>query len=73
MERLFEKYNISSREQEIIQLVLKGKSNKEIEDSLYISLPTVKSHIYSTYRKMGVKNRLELINFIQKTVKTDGN
>lgn len=69
LERIFRKYNISNREQEIIQLILKGKSNKEIEDSLYISLPTVKSHIYSVYRKLGVKNRLELINFIQKTIK----
>ncbi len=67
MEQLFIKYNISPREKEIFQLMLKGKSNKEIEDILFISLPTVKTHIYKIYRKMNVKNRLELINLVQRT------
>jgi DNA-binding CsgD family transcriptional regulator len=67
--RVFEKYDISEREQEIIHLILKGRSNKEIEDALYISLHTVKNHIYSIFRKLGVKNRLELINFMQKSIK----
>ena len=66
--RIFDKYNISPREREIVKLILEGKSNKDIEDLLYISQPTVKSHIYSSYRKMKVKNRLELIHLIQKSV-----
>jgi ATP/maltotriose-dependent transcriptional regulator MalT len=41
------KYNISQREQELIYLICKGKSNKEIGDALYISLQTVKHHIHS--------------------------
>jgi DNA-binding CsgD family transcriptional regulator len=69
MNRLFTKYQISNREQEIIHLILKGKSNKEIEDTLFISIPTVKFHIYSIYRKVKVKNRLELIRFILESVK----
>ena len=69
MNRLFARFKISEREQEIIQLILKGKTNKDIEESLFISIKTVKSHIYNIYRKMGVKNRLELINLIQKSVK----
>ncbi len=68
MGRLFSRHNISSREQEIISYILKGKSNKEIEDELYISLKTVKSHIYNIYQKIGVKNRLELINVLQKSL-----
>ena len=69
MNRLFTKYQISNREQEIIHLILKGKSNKDIEDTLFISLPTVKFHIYSIYKKMKVKNRLELIRLILESVK----
>jgi ligand-binding sensor domain-containing protein/DNA-binding CsgD family transcriptional regulator len=57
-----ELYNISPREREILALVLKGKSNKDIEDELFIADKTVKTHIYNIYRKVGVKNRLELIN-----------
>ncbi len=69
MNRLYARFKISEREQEIINLILKGKTNKDIEDTLFISIKTVKSHIYNIYRKMGVKNRLELINLIQKTLK----
>ena len=59
------KYNISKREREIINLVVKGKSSKEIEDELYISLSTVNNHIYSILKKMDLKNRGELIVLIK--------
>ncbi len=62
---LFEKYNISKREQEIVLLVCKGKSNKEIEAELFISLQTVKDHITSIYRKTGLKNRVQLTNLFR--------
>ncbi|MCP4148180.1 MAG: helix-turn-helix transcriptional regulator, partial [bacterium] len=65
MERIYEKYEISEREREIVALILKGKTNKDIEDVLFISLKTVKNHVYNIYRKFGVKTRLELINSIQ--------
>ena len=52
---------ISEREQEIVHLVKVGMSNKEIGQKLFISLSTVKSHLYNIYRKTGVKNRYELI------------
>jgi DNA-binding CsgD family transcriptional regulator len=49
--------NLSNRENEILQLLVEGKSNKEIASSLFISLATVKSHISSVYRKLEVPNR----------------
>ena len=61
---LFEKHKISKREQEIVDLILQGKSNKEIEDSLFISLSTVKNHIYNVYQKLGVNSRSQLIRTI---------
>jgi DNA-binding CsgD family transcriptional regulator len=60
---IFSKYNISQRELELIYLICKGKSNKEIGDTLYISLQTVKHHIHSIYRKLNTKNRVQLSNF----------
>jgi ligand-binding sensor domain-containing protein/DNA-binding CsgD family transcriptional regulator len=66
--RLFANFKLSDREQEIANLIMKGKSNKDIEDALFISINTVKSHVYSIYRKMGVKNRLEMINLVQKSI-----
>lgn len=64
MNRIYEEYNISRREQEILQLILKGKTNKDIEDALFISIRTVKNHVYNIYQKFGVKTRLELIRLI---------
>jgi len=57
-------YGISSRELEIIELILKGKSNKEIEDLLFISFSTVKNHIYHIYQKMGINSRGQLMAMV---------
>ena len=64
-QEMMEKFKISKREQEIIRLICLGKSNKEIEDELYISIQTVKDHIYNIYRKTGVKNRVQLTNLFR--------
>jgi DNA-binding CsgD family transcriptional regulator len=57
---------ISEREKEIIILLLAGKSNREIEKELFISLGTVKNHIYNIYKKTNVNNRLQLVSLINK-------
>jgi DNA-binding NarL/FixJ family response regulator len=69
LNRIYENYNISKREKDILQLILKGKTNKDIEDELYISVKTVKNHVYNIYQKLGVKTRLELIHRIQKSAR----
>jgi ATP/maltotriose-dependent transcriptional regulator MalT len=65
MDQYLDKCAISQREKEIVLLLLKGKSNKEIEDTLFIAMGTVKNHIYSIYQKIGVKNRAQLITFFK--------
>jgi DNA-binding CsgD family transcriptional regulator len=57
-------HNISGREVEVIKLIVEGKSSKEIEDILNISLNTVKNHIYNLYKKLNVNSRSQLIRFI---------
>jgi DNA-binding CsgD family transcriptional regulator len=59
---------ISPREREIISLVIAGKSNREIKDTLFISHDTVKKHIYNVYRKIGVRNRVQLVNAVADLV-----
>lgn len=66
-EMLFQQYKISNRETEIIQLICEGKSNREIEEALFISLQTVKDHVYSIYQKTGVKNRVQLVNLFRSS------
>jgi ligand-binding sensor domain-containing protein/DNA-binding CsgD family transcriptional regulator len=60
---------ITQREREILVLVLQGKTNKEIEKEFFVSYKTVKSHLYNIYQKMGVKNRLQLMNAVQEYLK----
>ena len=57
---------LSIREREVFLLIIKGKTNREIADELYIEIGTVKSHIYKIYKKLGTKNRKETINFVIK-------
>lgn len=49
--------NLSAREIEVLQLVAKGASNKEIGKSLHISTATVKTHLVHIYGKLGVSDR----------------
>lgn len=65
IELLYKKHNISQREQEIIELICKGRSNKQIEDELFIALQTVKDHVSRIYHKTGVKNRVQLTNLFR--------
>lgn len=60
-----DKFEISKREREVIQLICKGQSNQEISDALFISLQTVKDHIHRIFVKSGVKNRVQLTNMIR--------
>ena len=56
-----EKYNITKREEEIIELILKGYKNSTIGEQLFISEKTVTNHIYNIYKKLDIKSRFELI------------
>lgn len=64
-DRLTDDMDITRREKEIIELICMGKSNQEIADDLYISLKTVKAHIYNIFQKTGVKRRVQLTKLFQ--------
>jgi RNA polymerase sigma factor (sigma-70 family) len=57
---------LGNREKDILKLVAKGYSNKEIADTLFISEPTVRNYISSIYAKVGSKNRFRVISIAQK-------
>ncbi|MDX1685313.1 MAG: response regulator transcription factor [Saprospiraceae bacterium] len=52
---------LSSREYEILKLIATGLSNKEIAERLYISLPTVKTHISNLFSKLDVSRRTQAV------------
>jgi two-component system, sensor histidine kinase LadS len=53
---------LSLREREIFDLIILGKSNKEIAETLNISVNTVKFHVKNIYEKLQIKNRKEAYN-----------
>lgn len=54
-------YSLTSRESEILELLLQDNHNQEICEILHISIGTVKTHVHNIYNKVGVKKRLQLI------------
>lgn len=59
-----EKYNLTKRELEIIQLLFSGNETEDICGSLYISPSTLRKHFYNIYRKTGVNSREKLIKLM---------
>jgi len=52
---------LSKRERSIARELVKGHNSAQIAESLFISVNTVKSHLKSVYRKLGVSTRVEAI------------
>lgn len=55
--------SLTEREKDVLLLVAKGKTNKEIAENLFVSLTTVKSYLYSIYKKLEIKNRAQAVLF----------
>lgn len=52
---------LTNREKQVMGLVKKGLSNKDIAEAMHISLNTLKVHIRNLYGKMGVENRTQAL------------
>lgn len=64
-ETLFEEYGLSSRQREILSMILQGFKYKDIAQKLFISENTVKSHVGAIYEKIGVVGKEELFERIR--------
>lgn len=58
---------LSAREKQILGLVVMGYMNSQIAERLFLSESTVKSHLSSAFRKLGVRSRNEAVNLILDT------
>ena len=61
-----EKYGLTRREETILRLLMEGRDNAMICDSLVISENTLKKHILNLYRKLGINNRVGLFKMIRE-------
>ena len=59
-------YPLTDREKEVLELILSGKSNRQIAGILFITESTVKTHTRNIYSKYDVGSRAELISTILK-------
>ncbi len=58
---LLDRYGISKREYEVLELIAQGLSNREIAEKLFISLNTVKTHSSSLFSKLGARRRTQAL------------
>ncbi|MEX1377009.1 MAG: helix-turn-helix transcriptional regulator [Eubacteriales bacterium] len=65
-ESFVKEYNITKREQEIIELIQAGYSNAVISNKLFVSEKTIANHIYNIYKKLNITSRFELICMFKK-------
>jgi DNA-binding NarL/FixJ family response regulator len=49
-------FNLTARENEILDLLSQGFRNKEIAERLFVSVNTIRTHIYNIYEKLHVQN-----------------
>lgn len=59
-------YNLTSREVEILELLSKAKSYREISELLFISEKTVRNHIHNIYKKIQVSSKAQAIHLAHK-------
>lgn len=55
-------YHLTRKEKEILRLVVDGKQNKQIADSLAKSVRTIETHRFNIMKKMGVNNAIDMVN-----------
>lgn len=67
-------YTLTSRQSAVLELMLQGRSNKQIAYDLEISEWTVKSHVAAIFRVLNVRNRVEAVLVAKQLgiVKTNG-
>ncbi len=56
-----EPMSLTAREREVLGLLAAGSSNREIASALFVSLPTVKTHLAHIYDKLDARNRNEAL------------
>ncbi len=58
---------LTEREEEVLALVARGRTNAEIGQELYIGLTTVKTHVAALLTKLGARNRVEIAMWAYQT------
>lgn len=57
---------LTERELEVLKLLVKGNTNKQIAEALFVSTNTVKTHLSNIYNKLDVDSRAKVLAFVSK-------
>ena len=66
LEAFSESFRLTNRESEVAALMLQGRNARYIAEKLFISQNTVKTHAHKIYSKLGVHNRMELLDSFEE-------
>ncbi len=66
LEAFSETFRLTNRESEIAALMLQGRNASYIAEKLFISQNTVKTHAHKIYSKLGVHNKMELLDSFEE-------
>lgn len=61
-----EVYGLTKREHTILKMLMQGKDNAHLCEELSISVNTLKKHILNIYRKLGIRNRVQMFKMIKE-------
>jgi DNA-binding NarL/FixJ family response regulator len=64
---------LTNKELDILELIIEGKTNKEIAAQNFVEMSTIKTHINNLYAKLEVNNRREVINKYKNMLAKDPN
>lgn len=64
-----QKYDITEKQSEIIELIIEGVTYKQIAEKLFISPKTVDNHVQNIYKKLNVSTKMQLSNFVRSNEK----
>lgn len=66
--RLARSYDLTRREEDVLRLLMEGRTFAEAADELVVSLNTVKSHVRRIYAKMGVNGKADLLEKVSSAI-----
>lgn len=61
-----DKYDLSKKEALVLKELMSGRDNNAVCEELFITTNTLKKHILNIYRKLGIKNRVQLFKMVKE-------